>query len=191
MDKSPWEYLMRRSLEIANYFWMVNEWEQGIISSKSLVQVSHPLPTCPGPTGRMTQITSQWNMVLIELKLFKYFGNIFCLVTHLKILHVMILSWKWQKVALWNSHQISTLSNLTVTNFLLQSLHLPHLSGQILILSWIICLQKWMVPMSLIRQYPPWQGLINVILKKISTYNINSFCWMLKHPQLMVIWTGR
>ena len=50
MDESPWEYLMRRSLKIANYFRMADKQEQEIMSSKSLVQVSHPLPTCPSPT---------------------------------------------------------------------------------------------------------------------------------------------
>ena len=46
----PWEYLERRALKIANYIQTVDEREWEIISSKSLAQVSHPLPTCPGPT---------------------------------------------------------------------------------------------------------------------------------------------
>ena len=46
----PWEYLKRRALEIANYIRTADEREREIISSKSLAQASHPLPTCPGPT---------------------------------------------------------------------------------------------------------------------------------------------
>ena len=47
MGKLPWEYLERRALEIANYSRTADEREREIIFSKSLVQVSHPLPSCP------------------------------------------------------------------------------------------------------------------------------------------------
>ena len=50
MGELPWEYLERRALEIANYLQTADEQEWEIIFSKSLVQVSHLLPTCPGPT---------------------------------------------------------------------------------------------------------------------------------------------
>ena len=50
MGKLPWEYLKRRALEIANYSRTADEREREKIFSKSLMQVSHPLPTCPGPT---------------------------------------------------------------------------------------------------------------------------------------------
>ena len=48
--KLPCEFLERRALKTANYIQIADGQEWEIISSKSLAQASHPLPTCPGPT---------------------------------------------------------------------------------------------------------------------------------------------
>ena len=50
IDKLPCEFLERRALKTANYIQIADEQEWEIISSKSLAQASHPLPTCSGPT---------------------------------------------------------------------------------------------------------------------------------------------